>query len=64
MIQVSVFKMTRKRVFRMSPIHNHFELGGWAETAVTVRFWIGVAMTTALALGIFYATFITHGGID
>jgi phospho-N-acetylmuramoyl-pentapeptide-transferase len=63
-IQVSVFKLTRKRVFRMSPIHNHFELGGWAETAVTIRFWIFVAMTTALALGLFYATFITNGGID
>jgi phospho-N-acetylmuramoyl-pentapeptide-transferase len=63
-IQVAVFKLTRKRVFRMSPIHNHFELGGWAETAITIRFWIGVAMMTALALGIFYATFITHGGID
>jgi phospho-N-acetylmuramoyl-pentapeptide-transferase len=63
-IQVAFFKMTRKRVFRMSPIHNHFELGGWAETAITIRFWIGVAMTTALALGIFYATFLTHGGID
>lgn len=63
-IQVAFFKATKRRVFRMSPIHNHFELGGWAETAVTIRFWIGVAMTTALALGIFYATFITHGGID
>jgi phospho-N-acetylmuramoyl-pentapeptide-transferase len=63
-IQVAIFKATRKRVFRMSPIHNHFELGGWAETAVVIRFWIGVAMTTALALGIFYATFITNGGID
>lgn len=63
-VQVSVFKMTRKRVFRMAPIHHHFELSGWAETAITIRFWIGVAMTTAFALGLFYATFITHGGID
>ena len=40
MIQVSVFKRTKKRVFRMAPIHHHFELGGLAETKVTIRFWI------------------------
>jgi len=40
MIQVVSFKMTGKRVFRMSPIHHHFELMGWPETKVIVRFWI------------------------
>jgi phospho-N-acetylmuramoyl-pentapeptide-transferase len=39
-IQVIVYKMTRKRVFRMSPIHHHFELKGWMETKVVTRFWI------------------------
>ena len=34
------YKMTKKRVFRMAPIHHHFELSGWAEPQVTVRFWI------------------------
>lgn len=34
------YKMTRKRVFRMAPIHHHFELSGWAEPQITVRFWI------------------------
>jgi phospho-N-acetylmuramoyl-pentapeptide-transferase len=34
------FKTTRKRVFRMAPIHHHFELSGWAEPQITVRFWI------------------------
>jgi phospho-N-acetylmuramoyl-pentapeptide-transferase len=63
-LQVGFFKFTKKRIFRMAPIHHHFDLGGWDETAITIRFWIGVAMTTALALGLFYATFITHGGID
>lgn len=38
-IQVAYFKRTRKRIFRMSPLHHHFELGGWPETAVTQRFW-------------------------
>ena len=40
MIQVSVFKRTKKRVFRMAPLHHHFELGGLAETKATIRFWI------------------------
>ena len=40
MIQVASFKSTGKRVFRMSPIHHHFELGGWKETQVINRFWI------------------------
>lgn len=39
-IQVSYFKMTRKRVFRMAPLHHHFELKGWPEPKVIVRFWI------------------------
>ncbi len=40
MAQVTSFKMTGKRVFRMAPIHHHFELKGWAEPKVIVRFWI------------------------
>ncbi len=40
MIQVGVYKMTKKRVFKMAPIHHHFEKNGWAETKVVVRFWI------------------------
>jgi phospho-N-acetylmuramoyl-pentapeptide-transferase len=39
-IQVASFKMTGKRVFRMAPIHHHFELKGWPEPRVIVRFWI------------------------
>lgn len=39
-IQVTVYKLTRKRVFKMSPIHHHFELKGWMETKVVTRFWI------------------------
>ncbi len=43
-VQVAYFKRTRKRIFRMSPLHHHFELGGWAETKVTGRFWIASAL--------------------
>jgi phospho-N-acetylmuramoyl-pentapeptide-transferase len=46
-IQVASFKMTGKRVFRMAPLHHHFELLGWVETKVTMRFWI-VALVFAL----------------
>src|SRR5690606_16795227 len=40
MIQVASFKLTGRRVFRMAPLHHHFELKGWAEPKVIVRFWI------------------------
>ena len=40
MIQVASFKLTGKRVFRMAPIHHHYELKGWKENQVVVRFWI------------------------
>lgn len=46
-IQVASFKSRGKRVFRMSPLHHHFELSGWGETRVVIRFWI-VAMIFAL----------------
>ena len=39
-IQVGSFKLTGRRVFRMAPLHHHFELKGWAEPKVIVRFWI------------------------
>jgi phospho-N-acetylmuramoyl-pentapeptide-transferase len=43
-IQVAYFKRTKKRIFRMSPLHHHFELGGWPETKVTARFWTASAL--------------------
>ncbi|MCX7780024.1 MAG: phospho-N-acetylmuramoyl-pentapeptide-transferase [Negativicutes bacterium] len=49
-IQVISFKLTGKRVFRMSPIHHHFELGGWSETKVVTVFWLAGAICGALAL--------------
>ena len=39
-VQVSSYKARRKRVFLMAPIHHHFELKGWAESKVVIRFWI------------------------
>ena len=46
-LQVASFKLTGKRVFRMAPLHHHFELGGWSESKIIVRFWI-VALVLAL----------------
>jgi len=43
-MQVVSYKTTRKRIFRMSPLHHHFELGGWPETVVTKRFWTAGAI--------------------
>jgi phospho-N-acetylmuramoyl-pentapeptide-transferase len=53
-IQVGSFKMTGRRVFRMAPLQHHFELKGWAETTIVIRFWLISAMFVALGLGIFY----------
>ena len=58
-IQVVAYKTLGRRVFRMAPVHHHFELLGWPETTVIVRFWILAALCTALALGIFYADFLS-----
>jgi phospho-N-acetylmuramoyl-pentapeptide-transferase len=49
-IQVASFKLTGKRVFRMAPLHHHFELLGWAETKVTLRFWIIAFLFALLSL--------------
>ena len=64
MLQVGRFRLTGKRFFRMAPIHHHFELGGWPETTVIIRFWIMAGLGTALALGLFYADYIGTGGLD
>ncbi|PIV91840.1 MAG: phospho-N-acetylmuramoyl-pentapeptide-transferase, partial [Gallionellales bacterium CG17_big_fil_post_rev_8_21_14_2_50_54_146] len=50
MIQVASFKLTGKRVFRMAPLHHHYELKGWKETQVVVRFWIITMMLVLLGL--------------
>ena len=50
MLQVGSFKLTGKRIFRMAPIHHHYELKGWPETKVVVRFWIISFMLVLLGL--------------
>jgi phospho-N-acetylmuramoyl-pentapeptide-transferase len=58
-VQITAFQIFHRRVFRMAPIHHHFELLGWPETTVIIRFWILAGLCTALALGIFYADFLS-----
>ena len=63
-IQVSHFKRTGKRVFKMAPIHHHFELMGWPETQVVVRFWMMELMCVLFALIIFYGSWIGLSGLS
>ncbi|WP_043503868.1 phospho-N-acetylmuramoyl-pentapeptide-transferase [Georgenia sp. SUBG003] len=58
-IQIGFFKMTGKRVFRMAPLHHHFELKGWGEVTIVVRFWIIAALCVAIGLGMFYAEWVS-----
>ena len=51
-LQVASFKTTGKRIFRMSPLHHHFELGGWPETKVTGRFWTASALLSLVGAAI------------
>jgi phospho-N-acetylmuramoyl-pentapeptide-transferase len=63
-VQVSTFRLFGgRRVFRMAPIHHHFELLGWPEFTVVVRFWIICGLAVAIGLGVFYADFLARGGV-
>ena len=49
-IQVASYKMTGRRIFRMAPLHHHFELKGWPEPKVIVRFWIITVILVLIGL--------------
>jgi len=57
MIQVLSFRVFHRRVFLMTPIHHHFELAGWSETKIIVRFWIISALLAASGLTLYYLSF-------
>ncbi len=61
-IQIISFKTTGKRVFRMSPLQHHFELAGWSEVNIVVRFWIVAGLCVAIGLGLFYSDFLAVMG--
>lgn len=60
-IQVTYFKRTGgKRIFKMSPLHHHFELSGWPETAVTTRFWLASALCSLAGVAVVYGVGAAH----
>lgn len=64
LVQMSYFKLTRRltgtgrRIFRITPIHHHFEHLGWEEVTVVIRFWIVTGVFVASGVGIFYAAWL------
>ncbi len=59
MLQVGWFKATRgRRILRMAPIHHHFEMLGWEQVTVVIRFWIITGLCVATGLGVFYAEWV------
>jgi phospho-N-acetylmuramoyl-pentapeptide-transferase len=61
--QVVAFRGFGRRVLRMAPVHHHYEVGGWPEFTVIVRFWLFAGLCVAFGLGIFYADFIRIPGV-
>jgi phospho-N-acetylmuramoyl-pentapeptide-transferase len=57
-IQIGSFKLTGKRVFKMAPLQHHFELVGWGEVTIVIRFWIIAGLFVGLGLGVFYAEWV------
>ncbi len=64
LVQMSFFKVTRRitgtgrRIFRIAPIHHHFEHLGWDEATVVIRFWMIAAVCVAAGLGVFYVDWL------
>jgi phospho-N-acetylmuramoyl-pentapeptide-transferase len=61
-IQYVSWKTRHKRVFRMSPLHHHFEQVGWSEGNIVIRFWLIAAVGAATGLALFYGSFLAHVG--
>jgi phospho-N-acetylmuramoyl-pentapeptide-transferase len=61
-VQILAFRTTGRRVFRMAPFHHHFELVGWAETTVIIRFWLLTAIACGLGVALFYSEWFTTVG--
>jgi phospho-N-acetylmuramoyl-pentapeptide-transferase len=56
-IQIASFKLTGRRIFRMAPLHHHFELAGWDEEKITMRFWIVGVLAALLGVTFFFSTY-------
>ncbi len=60
-LQVASYKLTRKRIFRMAPLHHHFEMKGWSETKVMVRFWIVTGIFAGAGFALYFVQSIRRG---
>jgi phospho-N-acetylmuramoyl-pentapeptide-transferase len=60
-LQVFSFRVFGRRIFKMAPIHHHFEMKGWPETTVIIRFWIISGMMVAVGVGLFYGDWVSAG---
>jgi phospho-N-acetylmuramoyl-pentapeptide-transferase len=60
-LQVASYKLTGRRIFLMAPLQHHFELRGWGEVTIVIRFWIIAGLCVGLGLGIFYAEWVSGG---
>jgi phospho-N-acetylmuramoyl-pentapeptide-transferase len=61
--QIISYRGFKRRVLRMAPIHHHFEVGGWSEFTVIVRFWLFAGACVAFGVGLFYADFLRFPGV-
>jgi len=62
-LQIGFFKVSGgKRIFKMAPLHHHFELMGWGEVTIVTRFWIIAALFTGMGMGLFYAEWVANLG--
>lgn len=59
-IQIGFYKLTHRRVFRMAPLHHHFELLGWKEVTIVIRFWIIAGLCAIAGAAIFYAEWLSY----
>ncbi len=57
-IQVASFRLTGRRVFRIAPLHHHFEVVGWAEITIVIRFWIIAGICVLAGLSLFYGEWV------
>jgi phospho-N-acetylmuramoyl-pentapeptide-transferase len=64
LVQIVSYRGFKRRVLRMAPVHHHFEVGGWSEFTVIVRFWLFAGACVALGVGLFYADFLRTGVVE
>ncbi|MFC9898102.1 phospho-N-acetylmuramoyl-pentapeptide-transferase [Nocardia sp. NPDC127579] len=62
LLQIAIFRTTGTRLFKMAPFHHHFELSDWAETTVTIRFWLIAGISAAFGLMLFYGEYLAAVG--